>query len=71
MSLYLQPIQSRQGEPTSYERQLSTAIEQVFTAGAESPEDLAAGLNEHDVPGPEGELWTAENFTAEMARLGK
>ncbi|MGD7003421.1 recombinase-like helix-turn-helix domain-containing protein [Corynebacterium halotolerans] len=71
MSLYLQPTQSREGAPNTYELQLANAIEQVFTNGAQAPEQLAAGLNELDVPGPEGEPWTVENFTAEMARLGK
>lgn len=71
MTLHLQPIQSRDGEPNSYEKQLASAIEDVFTRGAASPAELAAGLNERDVPGPAGEFWTADNFTAEMARLGK
>lgn len=71
MSLYLQPIQSREGNPSSYEWQLAKAIERVFAAGADSPEKVADGLNELDVPGPEGKSWTVANFTAEMAQLGK
>lgn len=71
MSLYLQPIQAREGEPSSYERQLALAIERVFAAGADTPESVAAALNDNAVPGPDGQKWTVDIFTAEMARLGK
>lgn len=71
MSLYLEPVQSRQGPISSYERALSGAIERCFGDGAATPDEMAAGLNTRNLPGPGGELWTAESFVAEMARLGE
>lgn len=70
-TLYLEPTQSRDGAPSNYELQLAKAIEGLFSAGADSPEALAAGLNNANVPGPEGEPWTPESFRTEMSRLGE
>lgn len=71
MSLYLEPTQARDGQPSNYELQLATAIEGLFTAGADSPESLAEGLNRAEFPGPGGSPWTAESFRTEMSRLGE
>ncbi len=71
MSLYLEPVQARQGPVSSYERTLSRAIEQCFADGAESPDEMAAGLNQQNIPGPGGEPWSADSFIAEMSRLGE
>jgi hypothetical protein len=71
MPLYLQPTQSRPDAPSNYELQLAQAVEGLFSAGADSPEALAEGLNNADIPGPGGSPWTAESFRTEMSRLGK
>jgi hypothetical protein len=71
MTRYLEPTQSRHGAPTNYELQLAHAVEALFSAGADSPEVLAEGLNNADVPGPGGSPWTAESFRSEMSRLGE
>lgn len=69
MSNYLQPRQSRGGEPSPYERKLAGAIEEVFGTGRHDLGGLVEGLNELGVPAPGGQDWTVESFTAEMRRL--
>ncbi|WP_420098652.1 recombinase-like helix-turn-helix domain-containing protein [Corynebacterium sp.] len=71
MTRYLEPTQARDGAPSNYELQLAHAVEHLFAAGSDSPESLAEGLNDADVPGPGGVPWTAESFRNEMARLGE
>ncbi|MBM7365692.1 recombinase-like helix-turn-helix domain-containing protein [Gordonia hydrophobica] len=70
MSLYMVPIQTRTGDPTPYEHQLAVAIEGVFGEGEHSLEGLVEGLNAAGVFAPDGQVWTADSFTTEIARLG-
>lgn len=70
MSLYTVPIQTRNGDPTPYERQLAIAIEGVFGEGEHSLEGLVEGLNAAGVFAPDGQVWTTDSFTTEIARLG-
>lgn len=62
--------QSRAAAPSDYENALGDALEAVFEDGAETPEQVVAGLNQHGLRRPDGQAWTAALFEAEMARLG-
>lgn len=70
MSLYLVEHQSRSGGPTPYELKLAGAIEEVFGEGGHGLEELVEGLNERGIHGPDGQPWSSETFTAEIARMG-
>ena len=67
---YLSPHQSRDHQPTEWELQLASAVENVFSKGAHSLEALVDGLNDSRVRPLNGGRWTAENFTALMRELG-
>lgn len=62
--------QTRAAAPTDYENSLGDALEQVFGQGAENLDDVVAGLNRLGMRQRNGQAWTADLFTAEMARLG-
>jgi hypothetical protein len=70
MTLRQRPVQSRHRELTSYEHALADEIEAVFGSGVHNLPGLVAALNETGVRPPNGADWTAESFTAEIARLG-
>jgi hypothetical protein len=57
-------------ETKAYEDQLGDALEALLGGGAESLEDLAAGLNARGSKMPGGEPWTAASLDAELKRLG-
>jgi hypothetical protein len=67
---YLNPHQSRDHEPTTWENLLGDAIERAYAAGKHDLDSLVAALNAAGVPTPTGEAWTPTVFAAEMARLG-
>jgi hypothetical protein len=67
---YLDPRQSRDGEPTPYEARLAGAVEVVFGSGVHDLTGLVAGLNDQGLFAPDGAAWTEQTFTAEMQRLG-
>ncbi|MFF3567391.1 recombinase-like helix-turn-helix domain-containing protein [Nocardia jiangxiensis] len=67
---YLLIHQARTGEPTPYEMKLAGAIEEVFGGGSHTLDALVAGLNGRSIYAPDGQAWTAESFTTEIARLG-
>jgi hypothetical protein len=67
---YLDPHQSRTGEPTAWQQELAAAIESVFSRGAYQLDELVAGLNASRARPPGGGSWTPENFTALMRELG-
>jgi hypothetical protein len=67
---YLVKNQTRQAEPTAYERKLAGAIEEVFGSGRHDLEGLVAGLNDLGVLAPGGKQWTEESIAAEIKRLG-
>ena len=48
---------------------LGDALEQAFTAGAETLDDVVARLNEQGMLTSDGLPWTLETFQAEMSRL--
>lgn len=62
--------QNRAAEPTSYENALGDALEAVFESGANSLEEIVAGLNAQPFHNADGSIWTIESFSAEIARLG-
>lgn len=62
--------QQRSAEPTAYENALGDALEQVFGNGAETLEQVVAGLNAMACRASDGQPWTPASFEAEMARLG-
>lgn len=70
MSLYLVEHQARSVPPTPYEIKLAGAVEEVFGGGRHDLDGLVDGLNQLGMLAPNGEPWTADGFTAEMARMG-
>ena len=70
MDQYLNPRQSRPGEPGPYETRLAGAIEEVFGSGVHDLPGLVTGLNDRSLFAPDGAPWTEQTFTAEMRRLG-
>jgi hypothetical protein len=68
--LFLDPWQSKKGEPTPWENALGDAMEALFRDGVHDLPGIVAGLNEKGVAAPEGGTWTAEKFTEAMKRLG-
>lgn len=62
--------QTRAAAPTPFENALGDALEVVFGAGAETAEQVAAGLNANGFRRADGSVWTAEAFESDMARLG-
>jgi hypothetical protein len=62
--------QNRAAVPSDYENALGDALEKVFAGGADTLEQVVAGLNALAFRTAAGEPWTAQTFTAEMARLG-
>ena len=67
--LYNETHQSRSKAPTAYENLLGDAIERAFAAGIHDLDGLVRYLNESGQAGPDGQVWTAENYQREMARL--
>ncbi|MGU7778811.1 recombinase-like helix-turn-helix domain-containing protein [Burkholderia sp. PU8-34] len=63
--------QNRKAEPTQYENDLGDALERVFETGATELDDVVAGLNRIGFRTPDGALWTAERFCAEVAALAE
>lgn len=62
--------QTRPAPLSTYESDLADALIACFEDGIEDLEPLVAALNDRGVMGPDGAPWTAENFQAEMKRLG-
>lgn len=62
--------QSRAAAPTDFENSLGDALEQVFTAGAMTPEEIVDGLNRIGLRQRDGQPWSVAVFESEMARLG-
>jgi hypothetical protein len=67
---YLDPHQTRSGEPTAWQQELANAIESIFAKGAYDLDQLIVGLNASRVRAPDGAMWTEQNFTAVMRELG-
>ncbi len=62
--------QNRAAPPTPYENDLGDALEAVFEAGAQSLDEVVAGLNARGFRTPDGQAWTPESFERDLARLG-
>ena len=69
-ALYNETHQSRTAPPTAYESLLGDAIERAYAQDIHDLEGLVAYLNRSGPSGPNGQPWTAENYSTEIARLG-
>jgi hypothetical protein len=67
--LYVNPHQARQREPSQYEILLGDAMERAFGKDQWELDQLVAALNQSGPLAPNGQLWTAESFAAELKRL--
>lgn len=54
-----------------YEDLFADALEALKAKGVDELEDFAKGLNEMNVHGPKGELWTATRLASELRRLAQ
>ena len=63
--------QTRQIEPSAYERKLCETLSMLFAQGAQQLEEIVQGLNDTAVRPPSSERWTEENFRLELKRLGR
>jgi len=62
--------QCRNWEETPYTKSLGDALEALFDGKTHDLDGIVAGLNDAGVKPPDGQLWTADSFKAELARLG-
>ena len=69
-ALYNETHQTRTAPPTAYESLLGDAIERAYAAGIHDLDGLVAYLNGSGPSGPNGQPWTPETYSREMARLG-
>lgn len=69
--LYMEQWQAGSGEATAYEAALGDALEEIFSKNIHEVDGIVAALNDKGVKTPQGEVWTAENFPAMMAELGR
>ena len=67
---YLNPRQSRDGEPMDWEVSLAGAIEHAFSKGCYELPALVAALNASRVRPQQGGAWTEANFSSLMHELG-
>ncbi len=68
---YLNSHQSRMQEPTQWQMELAAAIENIFSRGATSINELVDGLNNSRVKLPDGGPWTTERYITLMQELEK
>jgi hypothetical protein len=54
----------------TYADRLGDQLELILGHGTDELEDIVRALNESDVKPPQGGVWTAENFVAELKRMG-
>jgi len=54
----------------AYRDTLADGLEAALGDGAEELSDIVQGLNDRNVPGPQGFRWTEELLTTELRRLG-
>ena len=67
--LYVNPHQARTRKPSQYEILLADAMERAFGQGHWELEPLVAYLNQSGPLAPNGLMWNAESFSAELKRL--
>lgn len=58
------------GSAKTYEDALGDGLEAILATGADSLADIAQGLNERNVIGPNGLSWTEDLLATELRRLG-
>ncbi len=68
-SLYVQPHQARKREPSQYDILLGDAMERAFGQGHWELDALVSSLNHSGPLAANGQMWTAESFSAELKRL--
>ncbi len=68
-SLYVNPHQARQREPSQYEILLGDAMERAFGQGHWELDQLVTALNQSGPLAANGQLWTSESLAAELKRL--
>ena len=68
-AMYVNPHQARTREPSQYEILLGDAMERAFAQGHWELEPLVAYLNQSGPLAPNGLMWNAESFSAELKRL--
>lgn len=61
--------QTRESEPTEYERALCETLAGLFAGGSNELEEIVRGLELSEVRPPAAPHWTEETFLAEIARL--
>lgn len=71
LSLNLQPVQSRSHPTTNYENVFADELEGVYGQGVHDLAGVVTALNGTGVRPPDGEDWTEQSLTAELARLGR
>ena len=69
--LYLEPNQSRDSEPTTFENTLADAIEKAYAEKIQELGSLVQRLNERGTVDPKGKPWTQQSFVEVMRKLGK
>ena len=69
-SPYLKVHQTRTHEPTTWELELASAIENAFSRGAHDLDALVAALNGSRVRPRAGGEWSPDNLTSLMSELG-
>ncbi len=62
--------QNRYKEPSPYEQDFVQHLLQAFSNDVTELNDLVETLNQQGFREESGELWTVENFSTEMQRLG-
>jgi Recombinase-like helix-turn-helix domain len=63
--------QSRDHDPSPYDRRLAAAIENTFATGGHDLPDLIGGLNDSGVFDPDGQPWSEVSFAAAMKERGR
>ena len=58
-------------QESAYRDALGDGLEIVLGDGAETIEEIVAGLNEHNIHGPKGQPWTKKLLETELERLSR
>ncbi len=67
--LYLNPNQSRDRVPTTYENILADAIERAYAAGIHDLDNLVNSVNDQNCLDPDGQTWTEDRFVNVLSEL--
>lgn len=63
--------QTRKAAPTEYENALADALEQAYTSGAVTAEEIVESLNRRAFRNASGDRWTVASLASEMSVLGQ